>query len=756
MNNNLLKVALRSHALYLNVDRNQIAEHHYEPSLSVMAFVKRLKENGFSVSEELLHALSMVSVSELVEITKLIDEVMGVNLNWASLVKGWEIPTGEVNMDHFITFISNVFKDDLDINGTTLPCGHLIPEGTFPLERYNGCPFCGMPFRTANYVYKGQGSKLKDLRLYNDDDMHALFLSLLSSPTPLNATQLDSLNLLLNEYDVPTGINIPMKETAIVVVQKMVENGRELEASVYLKTPTDILRFLWYRKTGNFQIIEPHTLIKNTGLMYHDWSEAYDREGEEKRQKKQELRLKYNRKMCRTVATWLNNLPMSAKAAAEDMHPKRGMWVRFIHALRLGEYARKQGYDNLRVLLDVFYKEDYTTWMGQLNKKTEENDVDAVLAQLRQRPGLFARSLFATMLRFGCQKTLSSFEDIVSKLPLRLVMSLGDAAEQYFARKAFRIVLPITGYAKQIKPNKMLSLYSDEELKAMVDAVRQVYLSALRIHFAEQSVDEEHNKVYIDPMLYDIPISVGDRDSTIQDISGALQGTRFPVEGDSVRLFLQWGKGLKAQHLDMDLSCRIAFPSGKTTDCAFNNLVTVGAKHSGDIRRIPDMVGTAEYIELSMPELIEAGAKYVTFICNAYSYGPLSPNLVVGWMNSAYPMKVSEKDGVAYDPSCVQHMVRIGDGNLLKGLVFGVLDIEAREIIWLEMPFTGQTVRSCNFKAVEALLKRLEEKTTIGEVLDVKVKSQNLIQVENLEDADIAYTYEWALNPSDVCNLLFS
>ena len=53
------------------------------------------------------------------------------------------------------------------------------------------------------------------------------------------------------------------------------------------------------------------------------------------------------------------------------------------------------------------------------------------------------------------------------------------------------------------------------------------------------------------------------------------------------------------------------------------------------------MVGTAEYIELSMPELEKANAKYVTFTCNAYSVGALSPNLVVGWMDSANPMKIS-------------------------------------------------------------------------------------------------------------------
>ena len=48
--------------------------------------------------------------------------------------------------------------------------------------------------------------------------------------------------------------------------------------------------------------------------------------------------------------------------------------------------------------------------------------------------------------------------------------------------------------------------------------------------------------MYIDPMLFHIPLAIGDRSETIQDTSCALQGTRFPVEGDKVRLFMQWGK----------------------------------------------------------------------------------------------------------------------------------------------------------------------------------------------------------------------
>ena len=752
MNNEILtRVALRYRAVFLDINREDI-NMRSEASVPVLAFTKRLKENGFCVSEELLHALNAVPADRLAEITECINDVMGVKLNWASLVKGWDVPTGETLADHLITFIANIFGEKAGFKGTTLPCGHLIPEGTFPIERYNGCPFCGTPFETADFVYKGQGSKLKELRLFTISDMKHVFTSLLASSTPLDATQKDSLEQLLREFPMPEDANITMKETAMLVIKLLVEQDKAGEAAKLLKTPTDILRYLWYEKTGYVQIIEPKTLVAHARkLYYHMWG-PLDRGVDAAKDMKKKLMLKYDRRACLRVALWLNAIPLTAKQAAENMNPKRGMWVRMIRALRLGEYSRKNGFDHLAEILDVFYKQEYSTWQGRVDRARSENDADMTLALLKERPGLFARCLFASMLRFGSDKVIVAFEEIADKLPARLLLSLGNAAETYFDPKEVRLARPITGVTHKIEPNKLLALYDDDARKAMVDAVDGLYKASMARRFAAQGT--EAKTIFIDSSLYNIPVSVGDRSTTIQDTSCALMGTRFPVEGDAVRLFLQWGKGLHAQHLDMDLSARIALANGKVSECAYYSLRCVGAKHSGDIRSIPEMVGTAEYIELSLPELENAGAKYVTFTCNAYSVGALSPNLVVGWMDSANPMKISEKKGVAYDPSCVQHMVRISEGNLSKGLVFGVLDVAKREIIWLEMPFTSQTLRGANSEAIEALLHKLEAKLSIGQLLDMKAKAQNLIVVENVEDADEAYTYEWALNPADVTKLL--
>lgn len=460
-------VSLRYRAVYLNVDRKHICMDS-EVSAPVLAFVARLKENGFCVTEELLHALCNVSVDTLLSITGVINEVMGVRLNWAPLVKGWDVPTGESGEDHLMTFIVNLFADKDLKRGPVLPCGHQIPYGTFPIERYNGCPFCGAQFNLTGFAYTGQGSKLKELRLFTDEDMVGVYHSLLSSKTPLDATQKDSLQQLLAIYPVPENIKIDMKETLMLVIRALLLKGKSGPASQFFNTPTDILRYLWFEKTGHLRIIEPKTLIRHAERARSS-SIVADR--------KRMLRLKYSRTTCRCVAAWLNSIPMPAADAAEDMNPKRGMWVRMIHALRLGEYSRRKGYEHLAEILDVFYKKEYTTWQGAIDKAA---DADAVLKMLKQRPGLFARCLFSTMLRFGAEATINAFNEISDEVPVCRLLSLSNFAYHYFNPGKSRLARSITGRRYRILANKHLHLYSEEERWVMVGMVEEVCKASIQ------------------------------------------------------------------------------------------------------------------------------------------------------------------------------------------------------------------------------------------------------------------------------------
>ena len=757
----LLKVALRQNALF--VPDTMPSQKAIQPG--TLELVAALRKHGFGLTEDLLHAINGTTNEYRQSVVKVIKEVLHVKLNWAPLIKNWEVPTGEGFIDHLITAFYNQYPhliksdDYFDYlyeesykkenhkepftpkHERFLACGHYIPYGTFPLDRYNGCPFCGTPFELGEIEYQGQGSKLKILDLWREAEANTFFQNLLSSKTALDATQSDSLKLLLPYFSVAAETRIGMKETLVLVVDSYIAQDKEAEAGACFSSPTDILRYLWYKRTGFLQIVEPKTLMKKDAKNNYHIVRSLDLSMTVKERAQKELKLKYSRQECARVAHWLNALPLSAEKACEIMHPKREMWVRFIRALRLAEYSKKKCFEKLATLLDVFYNERYSVWQAELNAAYLNMDSEKAFTLLKQRPGVFARSLFACMLWLGADDTLSAFKEIIDQVPTRLLFTLNTYADLYFSKEGKRSVQTIMGTRVEIpKHSLVVESYNEEQLAEMKAKIEDLCLWTIQHQFAKE--DNKNHFIYIDPQLYHIPLPIGDRSNNVHDFNATLMGTRFPLEGNEIRLFMQWGKDLPAQHLAMDLSCRIIYQD-RSDICYFGQLTTLGCQHSGDIRSIPDKVGTAEYINIDVNTLRQHKAKYVTFVCNAYSCGALSPNLVVGWMDSKYKMKVSERTGVAYDPSAVIHQVRITQP-LQKGLLFGVLDVEAKEIIWMELPFQGQVAQALSISGVDALLEKLNSKFTIGNLLKLKAEAQGL-QIENDPTlADEVYDMQWA------------
>lgn len=743
MKHNLLTISLRQNAIY--VPNEVMTEYEGTLTTTTEALVENITKAGFGFSEPLLKAINRVNVHYKIKIWEILAEVMGTKNNWAPLVKNWSVSTGETRTDHAVTFLANIFESK---GGKELQCGHIIPENTFPLGRYNGCPFCGTPFEFDKIESYGQGSRLKVLELWTEKEIQEYFLSLLQAKTALDATQIDSLKILLR-YIPLSRTSISMKETMMLVVDTLIEQNQADKAQLYFSSPTDILRYLWYKQTGFLQIIKPKNFIKKMVPQTNKFIFLNKEVGKTFLEERLELKLKYSRKECLMVATWLNNMNLDNDKMCEIMHPKRGMWVRFIRALRLPEYSRKKGFERLSELLDIFYNRKYIVWQGNVNYYRLRSDAEKTFGLLKQRPGIFARSLFANMLWFGSEQTIVEFSQVIDKVPARLVFTLNMYAKNYFDKNILRSVKPLGGTNKSIASHPLAGIYTDEQLEDMKNNIEELCVLAVKKRFA--TMVNKNKTIFIDEELFNMPVAIGDRNQTIQDLPVALMGTKFPVEGNKIRLFMQWGQDMPTQHLDMDLSCQVAYES-KTDICSFSKLTTIGCKHSGDIRSIPNRVGTAEYIEIDVDVLTRAKAKYVSFTCNAYSNGNITPNLVVGWMDSKYPMHISCNNGVAYDPSCVQHQVRVTQ-SLAKGLVFGVLDVAKREVIWLETTFGGQVVQNLDCKGIQALMSKLESKLNIGALLLIKAEAQGL-KIVNMPNADEVYDKKWAMNPAVVTQLL--
>ena len=123
------------------------------------------------------------------------------------------------------------------------------------------------------------------------------------------------------------GIDICMKETMMLVIQHLVKKEEGEKASFYLKTPTDILRYLWYEKTSQLQIIQPSVLLANARRLGYQMGIASDTSLTYQERMKEHLKLKYSRKTCKMVAMWMNATVLPAKKAGEDMNPKSWMII---------------------------------------------------------------------------------------------------------------------------------------------------------------------------------------------------------------------------------------------------------------------------------------------------------------------------------------------------------------------------------------------------------------------------------------------
>ena len=516
---NIQKVALRQNALY--IPHTMVSQRAIQSG--TLELVAALRQHGFGVTEDLLHAINGTNSEFRQEVIRIIKEVLNVNLNWTPLIKNWEVPTGESAIDHIITAFYNQYPDlikyddeyssyyydyyqdeDERYNDSYIPkherflaCGHYIPYGTFPLWRYNGCPFCGTPFESGKIEHTEQGSKLKILDLWREGEANTYYQNLLAFKTALDATQSDSLKLLLPYFSVAKETTIQMKETLILVVDSYLSEGKETEAGTCFRTPTDILRYLWYKKTGFLQIIPPKTIVAKNAKNNQHIMRQLDKSEQATTEAKQALKLKYSREECTRVARWLNNLSLSAEKACELMHPKREMWVRFIRALRLAEYSKKKGFEKLATLLDIFYHQKYEVWHGKVQQAYLNVDTDTVLEYLKERPSQFARSLFATMLWVGAEDTIISFKEVIDQVPMRLLFTLNNYADLYFTPQGTRPVKIITGDYINAPKNQWVNLgYNEEQLAQMKTAVEDLCLWTIRRKFAKQP--NPHKTIFID------------------------------------------------------------------------------------------------------------------------------------------------------------------------------------------------------------------------------------------------------------------
>lgn len=710
-----------------------------KPTPAAMAFSAQMSKLGYAVEPELFRAVCALTLEQTTEIVENVENLLKVHSNWTALTRNWLQPTGINTATMWLGILEQLHLPHSGVKGTMLPCGHFIPDGTFPLERYNGCPVCGTLFSTSNWSYAGQGSTLKPLRLATDDTLRATLRELLESKIPAESTPQQVLALLIAVFGLPDDISTTgTYEAGAIAFDVLSRKGMPEQAKRLVHTAADVFRYLWCSHTAQNRIVRPKTLVEtaraNVGYRWEPDSQQL--EAEAAHNQRALLKLKYNRSYCRFIADILNTLPQSPEEMCEGLHPYRGMWVRFVRALRLSEFARRAGYEHLGAFVDIFYRGDYPVWQGMVEQAILAGKASEVTSLLAQRPSTFARALIATLIHLGPDRVLPTFEAVAHKVPVRLLVTLDMYALYCLTPSVTRVVHTATGARHTVGVNPRMLAYTTEQLEDMAEKIQAICRRALSHYF--EGLSHPSGSIYIAPELFLTPIAIGERAHSTSGDMYVPQGRRFDVQGNNVRLFLHWGEGLPAQHLDLDLSAAIQYDD-HTDECAYYDLNPLGAVHSGDIQNIPDNVGAAEYIELDIPALAAAGARSVLFAVNAYSVGAITPTARVGWMDCAHPMAVDNATGVAYDPSTVQFAADIRPENVHGGIIFGVLDIESRQIMWLEMGANTQNLAQFDLRTVNALCTKLRSRMSIGTFLTIMATAQHRPIVSSPDEAETVY-----------------
>ena len=194
----LLKVSLRQQAIYIPNEKRPFIPKPMEEKAA--NFVAELLSLGYQVSEELLQALRAIPGEVKEKVRDIIAETNGGRKVWLPLINSWEMVIYDKPEDHIAIVFAQSFRS---MTSTPLKCGHFIPDGTFPLEHYNGCPYCSKPFELDASKLKKPTRPRICLQLWTLEDAKAYLSQLLQTKTPLDATQTDSLLVLLDIFPKP-------------------------------------------------------------------------------------------------------------------------------------------------------------------------------------------------------------------------------------------------------------------------------------------------------------------------------------------------------------------------------------------------------------------------------------------------------------------------------------------------------------------------------------------------------------------------
>ena len=619
--------------------------------------MKNIESLGYIFDKSLFEYIRHITIDEQNELYKelvtCLKEYTGANKVWNPMYPNF--PQQVAEMDDWELFVNAIVH--------YISCGTLYPQ----YEKDERLPLFDSPELTV-------------IGYAEDEEVNEIMNNLIASKTSLSETDKADMvwliqNLGISANELPD--DIPFKENVAVICKLIMDNTSEIEwyniLHKYLRTATDILRFVIYLSDGDV------SLATNT---------------------------KYKslpRKKRRLILRLLDN----AGNIEEDMKRHESKWIRLGEVLHAGEYKQ---YNNAYTAFDKLRNNGkIETFSGRLNKLLAENNIKDALTMLKNRPGEFARKLDSLLRDYTDLQDgiIDVFKEVSCDISVPVLLQVKEHFDWRNEKNDSRVFFPKGQLAKCYTIENNLDPISsdicDDIVKICSDAIIEQFKSK-----------EFLGKVYIDDSIkgYCVPQSQRSASNSMKTVT---RGSRLPIGKNtkSCRGFIWWtncGNDYPyGNRVDIDLSAAILNENfGYLSHVSYTNLRTYEFRgyHSGDITNggPVDGNGVCEFIDVDIDSVVRNGGRYIIYQVYSFTGQKYSemPHVMFGWME-----REDVDSGEIFEASTVEQRIDLtAETNVAIPVLF---DCVTREYIWMDIAGNiNDTNRSCanlegNLRGVSAM-----------------------------------------------------
>jgi stress response protein SCP2 len=676
------------------------------PKKYTATLLKNVESLGYTFSKDLVDKLLTLSKKEIETVAE-------------RLMRTLKFMVGAHNYKpmypNFPTQVMEAEESDLFMNATLHYLGDVIGTRVVPTYR-----------KKVRTKLDESEVELKVISLGTIKDFCSIFTNLLSAKVAVTEEDKEIIKtmftMLGDEIEEYMPEEIPLKENIALVSMLLAKDDTKLELiKGFLKTPTDILRYLVAVNNGDISLAKPTKFgpISNAKRKF--------------------------------VMSKLHELGMPQQVLVENLASHREVWKRL--AKKIHPFTFKKKYPKVtKAFKEILAKGNVETYNSKVESNIRNKQLADLLKLLSERPGVFARRLDHILRVYPEQDMIiEAFSEVANQVSTPVLLQCLAHFSNRNTPTVVKTILPKGNEAKI----KVLENTAQPFTKKVCNKITDILETALKDNFETKG---KLGKVYIAPELvtYNVPFALRSASKTLKTL---VRGSRSKIESGitTLRSFVYW-KQAPGDRVDIDLSAVFVNENFELVDhVSFRSLRAPEIKcaHSGDITSAPD--GASEFIDISLEDVKKSSKniRYIGIVLQMYTSQKFVdvPICYMGYMGRTKP-----GSGEIYEPATVKMKIDVSsqDNSMIMPMMF---DVQTGEMIWTDISIKNLSMYENSVVANKMTLGKVMQglavmrKPDLYTLFRLNAEARGKI-VKSIDAADVICSLDKGVTPFDIDKII--